>query len=174
MSRRLTLVAVAIPVLGMLAVVGRAELASRSGDMWTIPIQGFDPRDPLHGQYLEYRYRFRFTGENTCGPELPGEDLGPAVVSGCCLCLGNEGGRIDPPVRQVHCDGDRSSCGAMLQADAVRGVQRFFIPEERASELEQALRERPAALELRVADDGTPVVGELLLDGRPWRDVLGQ
>lgn len=173
MSNRLTLVAVTIPFLGMLAVIGRGELASRNGDVWTIPIVGFDPRDPLHGQYLEYRYRFRWNGENTCGPDLPGEDLGPAVVTGCCLCLDGGNGRIDPGVRQVQCD-PSPECGALLHTEPVRGVQRFFIPEDRAAELEQALRERPASLEIRVAGDGTPVVGELLLDGRPWRDVLGQ
>lgn len=173
MSSRLTLVAVAIPVLGMLAVIGRAELASRNGVEWTIPIEGFDPRDPLHGQYLEYRYRFRWTEPHTCGPQLPGEDLGPAMVSGCCVCLSARSGRVDPEVRQVQCD-SAPSCDALLNADAVRGRQRFFIPEDRAAELETALRERPAALRLRVGEDATPVVGELLLDDRPWREVLGE
>jgi hypothetical protein len=172
-SSRLTLVAVAIPVLGMLAVIGRAELASRDGIEWTIPIEGFDPRDPLHGQYLEYRYRFRWTGPHTCGPQLPGEELGPDVASGCCLCLSARDGRVDPEVRQVQCAPD-PSCDALLNADAVRGRQRYFIPEDRAEELERALRERPAALRLRVAQDASPVVGELLLGDRPWREALGE
>ncbi len=174
MRSRLTLVALAIPILGMLAVVGRAEFASRGGVVWTIPIEGFDPRDPLHGQYLEYRYRVRWHGPNTCGDDSA-NPVFDVVRTGCCLCLQTDrDSRVDPGVRQIHCDERPPDCDAVVQADPLSGRQRYFVPEDRAQDLERALRDRPAAIEFRVAADGLPATGELLLDGRPWRDALGQ
>ena len=52
MKPRLTVIAVIIPLLGLIALIARSEFAVRSGPTWLIPITGYDPRDLLHGRYL--------------------------------------------------------------------------------------------------------------------------
>lgn len=169
---RLTRVAVIIPLLGLLALIGRAEVAVRSGPTWQIAIEGYDPRDLLHGRYLRYRYRFNWQGPDTCG-EPAGEEASRKPDRQCCLCLSRDNREgIDPPVSQVWCD-DVDQCDGWLRAESVAGGQRYFVPEDRARELEDALRERDAALELTCGPNGEPAIRDLLLDGRPWRDVVG-
>jgi uncharacterized membrane-anchored protein len=59
-----------------------------------------------------------------------------------------------------------------LRAESVMGPQRYFVPEDRALDLENALREREAAIELAIDPQGKEAVRELMLDRRPWRDAL--
>jgi uncharacterized membrane-anchored protein len=167
-KRRWTLVAVVLPVLGLLALVGRAEYATRHGLVWSIPIEGYDPRDLLHGHYLLYRYRFNWEGEHTCGEPFA-SDRTP--TPGCCLCLTRVSGGYDPRVRQVRCE-EATTCDGSLHAEPMAGAQQFFVPEDRALDLETALRQREAAIELAIDPQGNPAVRELLLDRRPWRDAL--
>lgn len=171
MSGRLTLLAVLVPVLGLAALVGRAEYATRNGPVWTIPIEGYDPRDLLHGQYLQYGYRLRWQGNDTCGARPYG---GHELAPGCCLCLTRDGATgYDPFVRQVECSSAPGICEGTLRAETMQPPQRWFVPEDRAQALESALRAHDAAIELAVSPSGEPAVRELLLDRRPWRDVLG-
>lgn len=173
MGGRLTLIAVLIPVLGLVALVGRAEYAARHGPTWTIPIEGYDPRDLLRGRYLQYRFAFDWQGENTCGPDSE-SGLGRDPEPGCCLCLTRStADGVDPPVRQTWCGEAEDLCDGALRAEDVVPPLRYYVPEERALELERALRDRDAALELRIDPEGRPAIRELLLDGRPWREVLG-
>jgi hypothetical protein len=168
---RLTLLAVLVPVLGLAALVGRAEYAVRHGLVWTIPIEGHDPRDLLHGQYLQYQYRLRWQGIDTCGV---GQYGGHALVPGCCLCLTRDtADGYDPFVRQVLCEAAADQCQGSLRAEGMLPPQRYFVPEDRAKALESALRAHEAAIELTASPTGEPAVRELLLDRRPWRDVLG-
>jgi hypothetical protein len=172
MKGRWTLVAVVVPVVGLAAFVGRAELAIRTGPVWTIPIEGHDPRDLLHGQYLEYRYRPKWAGLDTCGAAPPApREFSP----GCCVCLVRDGATgHDPFVQQVRCDAVPRKCEATLHAETMTAPQRYFVPEDRGRDLEGALRAHEAAIELTASPAGTPAVRELLLDGRPWRDVIGR
>jgi uncharacterized membrane-anchored protein len=171
MSGRLTMLAVLVPVLGLAVLVGRAEYAVRHGPAWTIPIEGYDPRDLLHGHYLQYRYRLRWDGIDTCGAQPYGE-RGP--VPGCCLCLTRDGASTyDPFVRQVACDDAPAICEGTLRAEGLVPPLRYFVPEDRGLALEEALRTHEAAIELAVSPSGEPAVRELVLDRRPWRDVLG-
>lgn len=171
MSGRLTMLAVLVPVLGLAVLVGRAEHASRHGAVWTIPIEGYDPRDLLHGQYLQYRYRLRWQGGDTCGSSSHGAGQ---PVPGCCLCLTRDGASgYDPFVRQVQCDEAPGTCEGSLRAEGMMPPQRYFVPEDRAQALEAALRAHEAAIELTASPSAEPAVRELLLDRRPWRDVLG-
>lgn len=169
---RLTKVAVIIPLLGLMLLMARAEFAIRSGPTWQVSIEGYDPRDLLHGRYLRFRYRLNWQGPDTCGEGDRDEDE-RTLDRGCCLCLTRDNREgVDPPVRQVWCD-DVDSCDGWLRADSVAGGQRYFVPEDRARELEAALRDRDAALELTCGPNGDPAIRDLLLDGRPWRDVIG-
>jgi hypothetical protein len=183
MKNRLPKVAVSIPILGLLALVGRAEVARLHGPTWTIPITGYDPRDLLHGQYLQYQYRFSWAGESTCGPPARrgwwGDEGWTAEVPlspGCCLCLIQRapGDGVDPWVRQIPCGAADDQCDATVRSESVMPPLRYYVPEDQALALESQLRTRDAGLELTVGGDGAPAIHGLVLDGRPWREALGR
>lgn len=164
MSQRLLLVAVVFPILGLLALIGRAELNLESGAQWELPISGYDPRDLLSGHYLRYQYQFEWSRVPTCGS---GDVIDPA----CCLCLQPRPASREPLVRSVRCEA-LDGCLSWLRGGDVAGEQRYFVPAERAAELEQALRDHDASLRVAITDDGTLAVDTLLLDGVPWQDRL--
>ncbi len=169
---RLTTAAVVIPLLGLVTLIGRAEIRVRSGDSWQISITGYDPRDLLHGRFLRYRYQLNWQGADTCGPTATGgvPTSNRGLDEDCCLCLarGDHDG-VDPPVNQVGCD-EVEPCNGWLHSASLQGPQRYFVPEDRALDLETALRDRKASLELKCGPDGKPAIKDLLLDGSSWRD----
>ena len=169
MKPRLTVIAVIIPLLGLIALIARSEFAVRSGPTWLIPITGYDPRDLLHGRYLRYQYRFNWQGEDACGQSPT------ALDEECCLCFTRTDTRgFDPPTRELSCSEVREQCDGWLSSRAVLPPLRYFVPEDRALELEGALGGRAAALELTCGPDGEPAIHDLYLDEQPWRDVLGR
>lgn len=168
MKDRWLLLAVIVPLAGLLVLVGRAELAVRSGPSWQVAIEGYDPRDLLHGRYLQYQFDFNWQGQDTCG--FSGSTRSPSA--GCCLCLTRtQPTGIGPAARQVDC-ASVEGCDGWLQSDDVLPPLRFFVPEARATELERALAERAASMEFACTRAGKVAIRDLYLDGRPWRDAL--
>ncbi len=183
-ARSWLVAAVAVPIIGVLALIARAEWAERSGTAWVIPIAGYDPRDLLHGHYLQYRYELPWQGTNTCSQTQkapwggsPARPLGQRAqqdpTPGCCLCLTRTRTDPRPSVREVSC-AHTDTCDGWFRSDALMPPKRYFVPEERARELETALQNRSAAIRLRSTANGHAVVGELLLDGQPWREALAE
>ncbi len=163
-------VAVVVPMLGLLLLVARAEVLLRSGQSFRVAIRGYDPRDLLRGHYLQYSFDFDWDGESTCG-RLVGE-VPAGLDPSCCVCLTAD---VDADTlahaRQVGCD-QVSACDGWLQASALAPPLRYFVPERHASELEEALPKRRAALAVTCGPGGQPAIGELYLDGRPWRELI--
>jgi uncharacterized membrane-anchored protein len=168
-SPRFRLLAALFPVLGLLALVVRSELAQR-GEPFRLAIRGYDPRDLISGHYLRYQYELDWQGEASCDQALPGRER--SLDSGCCVCLTRQGEPpASPAARSLSCDAV-SSCDGWLYAEQLQPPQRYFVPEERAQELEQAMGERKAAVDVVTSTSGTAAVGELYFDGVPWREAL--
>jgi uncharacterized membrane-anchored protein len=150
--------ALLLPILALGAMVARAELITRGGRPWLIPIKGYDPRDLVRGHYLTYR--FDWTPAEAC------------TASACCLCFQGAAGPApaEPDVSRVSCDAV-SACQSWFPESRVASLQQFFIPEGRGVELQGDVRAKRAQILLRVSADGGVVITDLLLDGVPWRDV---
>ena len=165
-------VAVALPLLGLVVMIARAEISLRSGPSFHIPIAGYDPRDLLSGHYLQYRFAFEWQGESTCGQLAAGTPVD--LDTSCCICLTTDvGGGHTTPARQVHCD-EAAVCDGWLQGGAIAPPLRYFVPERHASAIEDALRGRHASLGVTCGPNGQPAIGDLFLDGRAWRDVIDE
>jgi hypothetical protein len=173
-SPRLRLLAALLPVLGLLGLVVRSELAQR-GAQFRLAIRGYDPRDLIAGHYLRYQFELDWHGPSSCGggnaqPEQPTAQryLDPS----CCLCLTRSADpTASPAVRQLSCSEARS-CDGWLYTEQLQPPQRYYVPEDRALDLERALAERKAAVDVVTSPSGTAAVGELYLDGLPWRTAL--
>jgi len=162
--------AVLVPLVGIALLIARGELALRAGKSFRIGMTGYDPRDLLSGHFLQYAYDLDWQGDSTCGAHDPtGKPL--ALEPACCVCLTRRGEDEPPAARQVECEAARS-CDGWLHSSSLVPPRRYFVPEERASALEAALRQSQASLDVSASPDGEPALGELYLDGRPWREVL--
>lgn len=167
--RWLGLGVILVPI-GLLLLIARAELTLASGQVFRVGIAGYDPRDLLHGHYLQYRYVFDWQGEPTCGAVAPSEtSLGDPR---CCVCLTRaQSPEQAPSARQVSC-AEAMGCDGFLRVQNIEPPLRYFIPEAQASALERALIEHRAAVDLTVRANGEAIPGELYLDGQPWREVV--
>ena len=156
MSARARLLAsCALPVLGLLFLVLRAQWIVTTGTLWRLPIEGYDPRDLLSGHYLTFRFAFEKSQPPNC---YSGRTFS------CCVCLqpGSEG-RVNPYVTWLEsCPTDvHATCESFIPAEAMTYLHRYYIPENAGYELEQAVREKKASIELSVRRDGRAVISKL-------------
>lgn len=170
-----------LPMLGLCVLVARAEVAVRSGPTFRIPIRGYDPRDLIHGQYLRYQFDFNWVGGDDCrflssSDELAVTGIVRTLQSGCCLCLTRTSDGFNPNVRHVDCDSVEATCDGRIAVSDVTPPLRYFVPEDRAMELQHALGDsetRAPSVEFALPPSGKPAIKELYLGAEPWRDALG-
>lgn len=146
-SRRRVAIMVALwlPLLGIVGMIVRGEVAVR-GTEWVFPIHGYDPRDLLRGHYLTYRIDW--------GVE---EDWG----SDSCLCLAREEG--EPVASFTECND--AECDAVLTEERARALERYFVPEKHARDLEGAVQAGRASIVLSVRG-GRVAIKDLRIDRR--------
>lgn len=160
MSRRLTLVAVVLPLLAVGLGIVRAELFRSHARDFVFEIAGFDPRDLLRGRYLQFRLRVE---------PLPVREPCDERAADCCLCLTQSGPDAVPYAERATCATARASCDGALRMRYLNDPQRYYVPEHRARELEQrllsAMEHRRAHVVLAIDEQGEANVRELRIDG---------
>ena len=154
---RLKQAALALPVVVLAVMVVRAEVIIAAGRTYELLIEGYDPRDLLRGQYLRYRVKWNMVGSTGGGGDV-------------CLVQGAE--TVNPAVRMGGYAPGSDQCQAVIRAGAVENLNQYFIPEDMGPPLERAIRDRRASLRVHVSGGGDVVIEDLLLDGRPWREVI--
>ena len=145
--------ALALPLAGLAAGVALQETGARGASEWRIPVAGYDPRDPLRGRYIDFRYVW-----TVAGPAHLCRD------GGCDLCLEQAG-------RHVRVVGKGESCPARIDPVTSRialsyapefgadgqplaAMSRLFVSEASAPRLEAALRKGPMVVRARLTRDG--------------------
>lgn len=161
MNDRLRLVAVALPIVLLAFMVGRAEWHLADSQTYHFAVRGYDPRDLLRGHYLRF------------GLALPvAETIEACRVdeAACCYCL-EPGSGLEPRLALATCETARATCDAFVRTAPLHAMHRFYIPEEGRRELEQRLRvaagEDRAHLAVAVSRSGEPLIEALLVDGVP-------
>ena len=173
MSPRMRLVAVALPLLALVLMIGRAELHLRHADSWLLPIEGYDPRDPLRGHYLVFRLRLDRLEAATASPACALED------PDCCFCLAPgavvPGVGFETELTRAPCDEAIQQCTAFVRSAPLQALDRYYIPESDRFDLQRRLWDataRDAAfLEVAIDDAGRPAIRRLLVDGAPLLDT---
>jgi len=157
-SRSRVALAILLPLAVIVAGVVSAERRSALAPHLVFEIEGYDPRDLLRGHYLQFRLRV---------PE-PATDECQGTDPDCCLCA--MAGELGETVRvaRVSC-ADAPPCDALLPAERAAIPLRFYVPEDRAPELERQLAavagHGGARADVAIAGDGTIQVRGLWLDG---------
>ncbi|WP_339710144.1 GDYXXLXY domain-containing protein [uncultured Sphingosinicella sp.] len=150
--------ALLLPLVGLLLSIAAREAGLSGASEWRIPIAGFDPRDPIRGRFIQFRYDWRVAGD-------------PAVCTGtaCGLCLSEQAGEI---VATMVAPG--TACPAYIDVNGsnIRRLNvapgqvpdfssRIFVSETSAPKLEDMLRREPMV-----------VVAQLTRGGRLVNDRL--
>ncbi|MEO0424238.1 MAG: GDYXXLXY domain-containing protein [Pseudomonadota bacterium] len=145
----LFLVAALLPLLGFIGSIALAEIGRWGAPAIQIAIEGFDPRDPIRGRYLLYRV-------STNAPRAV--DGYPAQA-----CAGTPEAGISP-VYLLGPDWSTSKCEHTLPVDFVLDDHRYFVQQDKARELERAVRERRASIVIRLSSERRVAVEELVIE----------
>lgn len=134
-----------LPFAGIAAGIVRNEIALASAQTWVIPVTGFDPRDPLRGHYIAFRYLWQAEG-----------DLRLCNSGQCLICLANsDDGAV---IARIVPRGEPGDCPSRVDPEASNispdFASRIFISETSAPELERQLREGPMQVVARLRTDG--------------------
>jgi hypothetical protein len=158
MSKHFVILAVTLPLLVIAIGIAKSEYQLNQPE-WRFSIRGYDPRDLLRGQYLNYSIDFQEEYTSTCGPS-----------SDCCLCLMRNGISNPPRVIRKSCP-EAKACDGFIKVQYLETLNQFYIPEDKASEYEGLLRESAqsgqARILLSVDGNGVPAVKEIELNGVP-------
>jgi uncharacterized membrane-anchored protein len=160
LPRWLLVTALLLPLGTIVAGIVSAERHLAASSEWLFEIGGYDPRDLLRGHYIEF------------GLELhEGRAAGACAdtaTEACCYCLERRGTAIPPRVTRTTCS-EAASCDGRLRVDKATGTHRYYVPEQRAREIEMQLMEAAqtgrAHVLLAIDARGTPQIVELRLDG---------
>ncbi len=144
--------ALLLPLLVLGHGIWRQQSNLSAAREWQIPISGYDPRDPLRGQYIRFTYDW----------ELRGDRAACLAETGCNLCLSEEGGRVVATVETAgaQCPSRVDTRISAMQASpsfpsgTVTFSSRLFVSETSAPALEAQLRERPMQVVAALGADG--------------------
>lgn len=153
MTRWLLLAALLLPALWLGAGIATQERALGKSGEWRIPITGYDPRDPLRGQYVQFTYGWTFAGDPTiCSSPV-----------GCHLCLSKSGDTITATATYPSSSCRNKADPRLSQIDVrpsftpgepPRFTSRLFVSETSAPALEARLREGPMVVVAALSPDG--------------------
>lgn len=163
-----TALALACPILALGGLALHSQLRLNHGMEVRLPVSGFDPRDLLSGHYLTWRVEYGLADLcQNVPPRRAGADHPPMFVC------------VKPRRFAVDQRPDRADCTLYLAGVCewnrfAAGVERFYIPEQEARALEQAVMQKKGEVLLVVGADGQAVVKELFLEGKTWRQYLAE
>ena len=165
--RRKLMIALAIPIVALVALATAKGVAQHSGNTILIPIEGYDPRDLLSGHYLTYR--LSFAASIHCGDDERSE-----VIYVCLVQTDNDDVTAEtvssPNSEYDHCDVTLK--GTCEVGRFTAGLERFYIPESYSAALDRAVRNRRGKLLVSVGSDGDAAIKDLLIDDIPWKQFL--
>lgn len=155
-TRNKLIIALLVPILGLAALTLFKRNIYHNGKQVILDIKGYDPRDLLSGHYITYRIKYGI--DNIC-PEQN-------FINEAYVCLDPKGfSKVEP-----------TNCKTLLKGQCFSnknfsaGIERFYIPESRAKELEDKVREKRAQIVVGIMPTGEAVVKDLLIDGKKWSE----
>lgn len=157
--------ALALPLLGLGTIWLTTDRASRQGQEWEVPVQGYDPRDFLQGHYVMFQY------------DWPGLERA-AAAPGVDLCLiGNAPRleRVEPAGQsdQRSCNLVRSSLESGTDFRPLAASGRLYTSQDSALRMQRQLADPKlqGVLRFRLRPDGQIVPLGLTFRPRPPESV---
>jgi hypothetical protein len=189
MSKQRSWIAAALlflPVIALAMMVYCNYADKAKARIWTMDIEGYDPRDLMYGHYLMFRFADRYGVDyNACKGDY----------ENCCVCLGTDAKQA-VAAKAMECKAAKLQCPeAHPRLPKFLSMTRYYVPEDAAKDLEGVLRQtwipqeydektgkllppkRPkdqpiARIDVHVTPRGNLYLGDLTVNGMPWRHYL--
>lgn len=155
-SKNLILSALVFPVIALGIFTAYKKYKFEVGTKFIFPISGYDPRDLLSGYYLIYTVEYGATPD--CDMRSRPE---PSYY-----CIDSK--RFS---RAKPADCSKFIRGRCQYNRFLADIEKFYIPEDKAKELDKLVRGKEAAIEISVQYDGTAQLRDLLINGESWREL---
>lgn len=156
-KKQLLIFAIVFPIVLLFAFMVHKQRVVSEGVRVVLKISGYDPRDLLSGHYLIYAVEYGVT---------PNCRLINSGRFQAHVCLSNRTFNVGPAN-----DCSLAINGMCENGRFVAGIERFYVPQENAYELEKHVMGRNAAIELAIKSGQAQVV-DLLIDGQSWKKKL--
>ena len=156
------IIAVIIPIIALVGLTVKKERRMIHGEEVVLPIEGFDPRDLLSGNFLIYQIKYGVTNLCQQTSKQSNSTIGYVV--------------LDPPQFQTL----KPSIGqTFIKGECERGrfkagIERFYIPQEHATILDKEVRGKKGKIVLSVFYDGRAQVKDLLVNDQSWRTFIAE
>ncbi|MGO4436893.1 GDYXXLXY domain-containing protein [Rhizobium sp. RAF56] len=183
-ARRIWIAAIVVAglqtaVLGYM--VGQSIWILRSGTEVLLKTAPIDPTDLLRGDYVTLNYDISSVPVSTLVGGPPSEDLSDQILS-VRLAKGEDGfwsvvessfGTLEPKPDTVILKSLPSNYSQVSAGTTMRvtyGIERYYVPEGKGRDLEEARNEHRVSIAARVSPEGTAQIRSLLLDGQSVYD----
>ncbi len=181
-----SVLAVLFPILVLGGLVIQREVDLHKGKILILPIGGYDPRDLLSGHYLQFRIDREFS-ENVCTDRsLVGstDENGKnettqlkTTENGHCVCFQEQEPYYASTIFLPDCtkaEIEIQKCWVVVKGECRYGqfeypFRKFYIPEDKAKELEAKLQKPGAKIQLRMDQDGKGLIEKII-----WPDESEQ
>lgn len=163
LKQKKLLFAIAFPIVLLLGLTLQKHTLRQTGVKRIFPISGYDPRDLLSGHYLIYAIDYgvgdlcRYDSSNYSSQQLDSHI--------CFDTNTHTAGPVSPSCQVAirgECKGSRF----------VAGLERFYVPQEKALALERLIQSKKASIVVSIGDGGQAQVTDLLIEGVPWQEAL--
>jgi uncharacterized membrane-anchored protein len=157
MKNNLKLIAaLSIPIVVLLGMAAQQQFFASTGADHIVAIEGYDPTDLLSGNYI--RFRIKYSASRNCS--VPNDGV-------IYMCM--------KPDQRLLASEPGSECEQWIQGSCSHqifedGINRFYIPEEKAKDIEREVLAGHAQIRLSVGK-GSYVVKDLLINGKSWKDM---
>lgn len=182
MKTALKIFVIFLPVIIMGLLIASNIHNQKNGEQWRIPVTGYDPRDLLRGHYLTFRYDWNWRDkiqENK-------NERANCVGRECALCLQRSDEEIthiayvDSVENARQCDsfikGRSYNMNNFSISGGAYGLQRYYIPEKNARQLDQMLRQNDSnydfEIEMRISDTGRAFIEGMYIDDQPLEEWI--
>lgn len=150
-TKKSLIIVLAIPILALAILCGMKKATVLKGTLITLPISGYDPRDLLSGHYIQYTIDYGI--KDICSY---------AVNEVAYVCLD-----IKIVTKTIPSDCKLFIEGECKHGRFVAGVEKYFIPESKATLLQAELQKNKSSIVLSITKNGHASIKDLLIDGKP-------
>lgn len=168
-SSRRTLIALAIPILALAALAAEKSHRVHSGERFVFPISGYDPRDLLSGNYLQFTVDYG--AEHVC--ERSDRSTSDSTPASICLAPAREFSWQPFGAGEPRAGGScrRWITGNCRYGRFQAGVEKFYVPQEKAQALEKRIRSKKAQVVVAIGDSGEASIVDLEIEGQSWKNA---
>jgi uncharacterized membrane-anchored protein len=157
-SKKFLLFALLFPIVILVGVGVQKHITVMYGEEAILPISGYDPRSLLSGHYLIYSIDYGVERGTLCTLKSTNYNM--------YICLDNKAATLEQP----------TACKKVIKGTCaydhfVSGLERFYIPEDKANYLDDRVRNKAASIVVSVNPTGHSAVKDLLIDGKSWKQL---